>query len=209
MQKYGMNNNNSGNTGKVGIGGGSYSNTLKTKQPTSKYSLSELEEAKNMTKGLGKPSGNGSGNTGNYRKAFKPFENNNSNTLGSKVSNKPGFVRSQPQIEENFIVDKKQSSGIGSYNKLNFAQKYNTGNQGVTKGTGSYTNSKLAKNSNSNTNTYNNNSSYKQPSNSNLNYGGSSYGKSTQQTQSSQISQYKPSGEVKDVDNEVAMNTKR
>lgn len=77
----------------------------------SKYNLSDLEEAKNATKGLGiKPTVNVTSES-NYRKAFKP-------DLGGQSSSK----------EENYIVEKpKQQSNIGGYNKLNFTQKYNNG----------------------------------------------------------------------------------
>lgn len=228
MKQYGMNNNGmrqvdmskkndiSGKIGYGGVGVGSYSNTLKTnvKPSNSKYSLSELEEAKNMTKGLGgKPSnmGSGLGSTGNYRKAFKPFDNNsnsNTNNFSSKVTTKPGFVKSQPQSEENYIVERpKQSSGVGSYNKLNFAQKYNNPTAVTSKtGGGSYTNSKLAKNT---SNTMSSNTNYDNYNNTNMqSYNNVGYGKTNQPTNSSNYKQTSSSS-VDNVDNLVAKNTRR
>lgn len=175
-------------TGKIGsnvdkyqTGLTNYSNNIKMNQKQKnsinsggKYSQNELEEAKNATKGLGlKPSTNQGGKNndglGNYRKQFKPqFENsknsNSQSNVGAFNNIVPNNKIQNEDKNENFVVDKvekhKQIGGTGNYGKLNFTQKYNTGNNsnnsnqilnnipfqsknGV--GGGSYTNSKLNK----------------------------------------------------------------
>lgn len=114
--------NNNSNI-KQGIGGGS------------KYSQSELEEAKNATKGLGKLGGLGTGlggsnhiktdftsgsSGGNYRKSFKPTfngvgsgnNNNPSSTKNSVLSNTMNSnrttLKNNVMQHENYLVEKNE-----------------------------------------------------------------------------------------------------
>lgn len=132
------------------LGGYSTSSNTYNQPKTTKYTKEELEEAKNSVQNLGKGIGGISQtNTNNYRKQFKPQLDSNDN-----IYKKPGTGLSQkPQVQsENFVVEPKQQTKMGSGTQLNsrfnFAQKFGTSsgnnvNQN-SNNIGSYTSSKLS-----------------------------------------------------------------
>ena len=145
------------------LGGYTSSGIAYTQPKTTKYTKEELEEAKNSVQNLGKGIGGISQtNTNNYRKQFKPqLENNDS------IYKKPGTGFSQkPTVKtENFVVEPKQQTKMGSGTQLNsrfnFAQKFGTSGGNNTNqnssNIGSYTSSKLSNTVKSNGNMINSN----------------------------------------------------